>query len=70
MVRWSTVVGALTTFALLLGIVPTGLGAMVWAAQSPVQYEISFPNAEHHEAEISITYRALGPGPLEEKLGI
>jgi predicted metalloprotease with PDZ domain len=68
MVRWSTVVGALTTFALLLGIVPTGLGAMVWAAQSPVQYEISFPNAEHHEAEISITYRALGPGPLELRM--
>ena len=68
MVERSTVVGALTTFCVLFGTIPAGLGAMIVVAQSPLQYEIAFPNVEHHEAEISITYRDLGPGPLELRM--
>ena len=30
----------------------------------PVQYDVSFPNAAHHEARITVTYRHLRPGPV------
>lgn len=38
------------------------------AAQAPIRYEISFPNAVHHEAEITVTFPDLGPGPLEIRM--
>ena len=38
------------------------------AAQAPVRYEIAFPNAVHHEAEITVTFPELGPGPLEIRM--
>lgn len=38
------------------------------AAQTPVQYEISFENRAHHEAEITIHYEDIGPGPLELRM--
>jgi predicted metalloprotease with PDZ domain len=31
----------------------------------PVQYDVSFPNAVHHEARITVTYRDVGKGPLK-----
>jgi len=33
-------------------------------ASGPIQYEVSFPNAVHHEARITVTYRQLRPGPV------
>jgi len=35
------------------------------AAAPPVRYEIRFPNAAHHEAEVSVTFAGLGSAPLE-----
>jgi predicted metalloprotease with PDZ domain len=35
------------------------------AAQEAVRYELSFPNAVHHEAEVRATFTGLAPGPLE-----
>ncbi len=37
-------------------------------AQSPVQYEIAFPNADHHEAEVSVTFTELPPQVLEVRM--
>lgn len=34
-------------------------------AAPPVTYEVSFPNAAHHEAEISVTFSGLARTPLE-----
>jgi predicted metalloprotease with PDZ domain len=43
----------------------TPAAAMV---QDTVVYDVRFPNAVHHEAEISITYRNLPSGPLELRM--
>jgi len=37
-------------------------------AQQPVRYELSFPNAVHHEAEIAVTFPDLPPTPLEVRM--
>lgn len=34
------------------------------AQTAPIEYAVAFPNAAHHEAEISVTYRDLPAGPL------
>ena len=33
-----------------------------------VRYEIAFPNAVHHEAEVKVTFRGLPPGALELRM--
>src|SRR5437667_5699103 len=39
-------------------------------AQTKVDYEISFPNAAHHEAEITVTFTGVPVGkPLEARMG-
>jgi predicted metalloprotease with PDZ domain len=38
------------------------------AAQAPIRYEISFPNAGHHEAEITVVFPDLNPGTLEIRM--
>jgi len=35
------------------------------SAAPPVRYEIRFPNAAHHEADVSVTFSGLGSAPLE-----
>jgi predicted metalloprotease with PDZ domain len=35
---------------------------------APVEYRISFENRAHREADIEITYRDVGPGPLELRM--
>ncbi len=35
------------------------------AAQEPVRYEVRFPNAVHHEAEVRATFTGVKPGVLE-----
>ena len=43
--------------------------ALQQAAQRPeVQYEISFANAAHHEASVSVTYTGLSARPLELRM--
>ena len=37
-------------------------------AQSPVEYEVWFDNAVHHEARISVTWRDIGDGPLQMRM--
>ncbi|MBR0551100.1 M61 family metallopeptidase [Stakelama marina] len=37
-------------------------------ADAPVSYDVSFPNAVHHEARISVTYRDLKPGTVEFRM--
>ena len=37
-------------------------------AQTPVEYAIAFPNAAHHEARVTATFRALPAGPLELRM--
>ncbi len=34
-------------------------------AQEPVRYELRFPNAAHHEAEIKASFAGVKPGVLE-----
>jgi len=36
--------------------------------EAPVSYDVSFPNAVHHEARISVTYRDLAPGTVEFRM--
>lgn len=38
------------------------------AAQSPVEYDVSFNNAVHHEARISATWRDIGDAPLQMRM--
>ena len=48
----------------LLALLPLLLAAPV-QAQRPVEYEIGFPNAIHHEAQVSVTFHDVAAGPLE-----
>ncbi|RZM24481.1 MAG: M61 family peptidase [Pedobacter sp.] len=54
--------GALTAAAVF------ALGGANANAQEPVAYTISFPNAIHHEAEVSIVYKQLAKGPLKVRM--
>ena len=48
----------------LLALLPLLLAAPA-QAQRPVEYEIGFPNAIHHEAQVSVTFHDVAAGPLE-----
>ena len=37
-------------------------------AQRPVEYDVSFNNAVHHEARISVTWREIGSEPLQMRM--
>lgn len=50
-------------------LIALALPATHAAAQAPVSYEVSFPNAVHHEAEVSVTFPQLPAGrPLEVRM--
>ncbi|WP_343752396.1 M61 family metallopeptidase [Sphingomonas japonica] len=56
---------------MVLGLAGLVLANAAWAqeagaqqAGAPVEYELSFDNAVHHEARISVTYRDLAAGPV------
>jgi len=54
---------------LLLAVSTLGLWSAVAVAQeSPVYYSISFPNAVHHEAEISMRLTHVPTGPLKFRM--
>lgn len=40
----------------------------VLAQSAPVEYDLSFDNAVHHEARITVTYRDIGQGPLRLRM--
>ncbi len=44
--------------------------AVGWSGglSAQIEYEVSFPNAVHHEAEIAVTFTALPPTPLELRM--
>jgi predicted metalloprotease with PDZ domain len=44
------------------------LSAGAARAQAPVSYRVAFPNAVHHEAEITVTFSGLPPRPLEVRM--
>lgn len=45
---------------------PAPAAAQQAASAAPVTYDVAFPNAKHHEARITVTFRGLTPGkPLE-----
>ena len=50
-------------FAIALLIFP-----IIIRAQSPVEYDVSFDNAVHHEARISVTWRDIGDAPLQIRM--
>ena len=45
-----------------------GLYVGTAAAQAPVSYQVAFPNAVHHEAEITVTFADLPARPLEVRM--
>lgn len=47
----------------LLALLPATAGA-----QAPVTYEVRFPNAVHHEAEITVTFADVPAGALEVRM--
>ncbi|MBT9394328.1 PDZ domain-containing protein [Hymenobacter sp. NST-14] len=55
-----------TAAALLLSL-PLALATPA-RAQAPVQYELSFANAVHHEARVTVTFRDVPAGPLQVRM--
>jgi predicted metalloprotease with PDZ domain len=51
-----------------LAFVATGAAAQDPGANAPTQYEVSFDNARHHEAQIVATYRGVPKGPLKVRM--
>ena len=50
------------TFLLALAL---PLGAL---AQAPVHYTVAFPNAVHHEAQVTVVFSELPAGPLQVRI--
>jgi len=53
-----------TTLTAVLLVTSAGAAA----AQAPIRYEISFPNAVHHEAEVTAVFPDLNPGALQLRM--
>jgi predicted metalloprotease with PDZ domain len=51
----------------LIALVLSTISAVAYAAE-PVQYDVSFNNAVHHEARISVTYSDIGDAPLQLRM--
>ncbi len=51
------------SFAITLLVLPI----VAWT-QSPVEYEVSFDNAVHHEARVRVTWREIGAEPLQMRM--
>jgi predicted metalloprotease with PDZ domain len=41
---------------------------LIGAAQAPIEYDVSFNNAVHHETRISVTFRDIGDQPLQLRM--
>ncbi|MEO6446429.1 MAG: PDZ domain-containing protein [Gemmatimonadaceae bacterium] len=56
---------------MVLASLPTGLSAQASTSPrstAPVTYEIAFPNAAHHEAEVTVSFPGLAARPLEVRM--
>ena len=51
--------------AITLAVLALGSGNSLSAQ---IEYEVSFPNVVHHEAEIAVTFTALPAVPLELRM--
>ncbi|HEX3887288.1 MAG TPA: M61 family peptidase [Phenylobacterium sp.] len=56
---------ALTGALLLAGTASAKPAVQDPGPNGPIQYEVSFDNARHHEARITVTYRDVKPGPFK-----
>lgn len=54
----------IAAFTLAWGLYASGAVAQAPSALVPVEYEVGFDNAVHHEARITVTYRNVGNGPV------
>ena len=55
------------------GLRAAPLGALLLLAARPaaaqeLRYDVGFPNAVHHEAQVTVTWRDLGPAPLRVQM--
>lgn len=50
--------------AIVAGALVSAGGAAIAADAAPVEYRVSFDNAVHHEARITVAYRDVGEAPL------
>jgi len=55
-------------FSIALGLFLAASPAAAQPGTPRVEYEVSFENAVHHEARITVTYRAAGKEPLELRM--
>jgi len=53
----------LVNFLLLIQFSAAG-----FAQEPAVEYEVSFPNAAHHEARVEVTFKNVPEGPLEVRM--
>ena len=56
---------------LMIGLSAAALMAAAspgWAQEPPVEYALSFDNAVHHEARITVTYRDVGSEPVRFRM--
>ena len=44
------------------------MSPIIAGSQTPVEYDVSFHNAVHHEARILVTWRDIGDGPLQMRM--
>ncbi|MCA8829153.1 M61 family metallopeptidase [Hymenobacter pini] len=56
------------TAALLLSLAAPLALARPAQAQAPVQYAVAFPNAVHHEARVTVTFKEMPTGPLQVRM--
>lgn len=54
----------LPTMCGVLALSATGAGAQLPGRAAPVEYDVRFDNAVHHEAQVAVTYRNVGKAPL------
>lgn len=59
---------AAALLTLAAGAAPALAQAHDPGANAPVQYDVRFDNAAHHEATIAVTYRGLAKGPVEFRM--
>ncbi len=65
-------VGRVLTSALMAAalLAPASLSGQRTSASQPtaISYDIAFPNARHREAEVTVHYTNIGPGPLRVRM--
>ena len=68
MVRCFMTAGMLVTLAAGRVLFPHATSGQTLPLKSSLEYEIAFPNARHHEAEVTVIFRDLNAGTLELRM--